>query len=940
MNKKILIACIALLLLILVLGCTGIDKCGEGLICETGETIEKCLSKNGCSPTECTNECGNGTCEYKMCKTLPCPCLETQQSCPQDCSKTKPPTSQLIEDSPFGLFTPLLFYGYGQYDSADADSVVDLNSYWTAIMTNDYPIYAGIANDPYIFPSLSVTKNVIDIENTNLKPYEFYYYVREIPSAFKDVAYWGIDSESDGIDGFVFVEPKKLAVYTRLAYRGLKDSNPKIKLFSSGTWGSPESYYDTPYNDVTQEGYYNLFFNELKYMESVEQQIANDGGTYEDYYDGRYDEYNFSHKDLELIFDSDKYSKYMDGQQISKFFMDLGGNKGIQSEWNDQIVPMQELFDKHGYVDLDLWVTQTGMQSAPFSLQVGQWSAPNIDREYSESKQAQSVPMIYSILLKDGVEKIFWASTYEMIWVNNPEHYFSKIGFIYNGLRNESKSVDLDDLGYGVKKLSYYSYKLMVEKLEGADWDNVDEIEVDEDYVRVYRFMKNGEPTFVAWWEYWEEPNAKSKSVNLQLGLAGDVKITTAVPHFENGLSLEKSGERFEELFDTEIKTIDNRAGILNLQLNHNPVYIENVDYDAELSNVPYSFYAVHFEIDPNAENAQDKWDDMEGMAELANQYNTPLTIMFWPGSAEYALSSPQRLAQVREWQAQGHEVGTHDQGCDDTDPLTKENFALYGPEDNAKYIDLAGDYEIQSGTSAPCEWMIDSFKYFAGGRFDGRTSLALKYTLENNLTVYRSHIRAGYFEMYPTGGTQVKIETYNTLNSNEIYGAVNHGEGIHNDGPNGYDELITWFEFLYEKDPTGEKRLTLSDLMENYVIPNNRYITWEQIQNQTTPEITECSVFLDTTQLIPQWYSETKLFNFGRCLNTRTYCKHEKTWCHDMGNRGIIYLPRDCEDVSITNFVDFDYCETTTKTTCGNGTCDKATENSKNCPTDCIILK
>ena len=575
MNKKILLAFGTILLLILFIGCTGIDKCGDGLICDGDEPIEKCLSKNGCPQTECTNECGNGTCDYEICKTLPCPCLETKKTCPQDCSKIKQPILQPIEDSPFGLFAPILFYGYGEYDAADTKSVVDLNSYWTAILTNNYPLYTNIANNPYIFPSLSLTKNVIDLENTNLKPYAFYYYVREIPSAFKDVTYWGIDSESDGINGFVFVEPKKLAVYTRLAYRGLKDVNPNIKLFGSGTWGAPDSYYDSPYDAVTQEGYYNLFFNELNYMESIEQQITNDGGAYEDYYDGRYEEYNYSHKDLELIFSSDKYSKYMDGQQISKFFMDLGGNKGIQSEWNNQIVPMQQLFDKHGYTDLDLWVTQTGMQSAPVSLQDGQWSAPNIDKDYSESKQAQAVPMIHSILLESGVEKVFWASTYEMVWVNNPEHYFSKIGFIYNGLRNNQKRVDLDDLGYGVKKLSYYSYKLMVEKLEGSDWDTVQEIEVDEDYVRIYRFMKNEKPTFVAWWDYWEEPNAKSKSVNLQLGLTGNVKITQAVPHFENGLLLEQSDESYSEFFDTEIKTINNRAGILNIQLNYNPVYIE-----------------------------------------------------------------------------------------------------------------------------------------------------------------------------------------------------------------------------------------------------------------------------------------------------------------------------------------------------------------------------
>jgi len=356
-----------------------------------------------------------------------------------------------------------------------------------------------------------------------------------------------------------------------------------------------------------------------------------------------------------------------------------------------------------------------------------------------------------------------------------------------------------------------------------------------------------------------------------------------------------------------------------------------------DLSNIPYSFDAIHFEIDPHPKTEPEKkWADMAGMVELANQYNAPLTIMFWPGTVEYALSSPERLNQVREWQAQGHEMGMHNQGNFGLDDYCIEESACYKESDNEKYLELVGDYELKSGTIGETpSWLLPSFKYFAGGRFDGRTALILKYKLTNDQEVYRTHIRAGYFEEYPTGGTQIKIETYNTLNSNEIYGAVNHGEGTNMNGPNGYDEFIAWLEFLYEKDPTGQKRMTLTDLMENYVIPNNRYITWNQIQTDATPEIEECSVFLDTTLAIPDWYPETKLFDFGRCLDTKTYCKHEQNWCESMGSRGIIYLPRGCEDVAIENFEDFDYC-ITPASTCGDDTCSAKELESGECPADC----
>jgi len=51
----------------------------------------------------------------------------------------------------------------------------------------------------------------------------------------------------------------------------------------------------------------------------------------------------------------------------------------------------------------------------------------------------------------------------------------------------------------------------------------------------------------------------------------------------------------------------------------------------SELPEVPYSFLAVHFEINPWDGEGADRWQNMINMVELANQYNTPLTIMFWP---------------------------------------------------------------------------------------------------------------------------------------------------------------------------------------------------------------------------------------------------------------------------------------------------------------------
>ncbi|KAF5436221.1 hypothetical protein C5S36_00880, partial [Candidatus Methanophagaceae archaeon] len=57
--------------------------------------------------------------------------------------------------------------------------------------------------------------------------------------------------------------------------------------------------------------------------------------------------------------------------------------------------------------------------------------------------------------------------------------YFDHTGLIYDGQGS-------NDLGLGVKKLSYYTYKLMTEKLECSNWNNIETIQ-ESDNVYVYK---------------------------------------------------------------------------------------------------------------------------------------------------------------------------------------------------------------------------------------------------------------------------------------------------------------------------------------------------------------------------------------------------------------------------------------------------------------------
>ena len=115
------------------------------------------------------------------------------------------------------------------------------------------------------------------------------------------------------------------------------------------------------------------------------------------------------------------------------------------------------------------------------------------------------------------------------------------MGLISDGYNQER----LENLG--VPRLSYYSFKLMIEKLECADWNTIQTVEGLPDKVYGYKFThkQTGEPVHVLWWDYFEEENylkGDTKNISLNtLSATGSVKMTDAIPDFEDGIELRRS---------------------------------------------------------------------------------------------------------------------------------------------------------------------------------------------------------------------------------------------------------------------------------------------------------------------------------------------------------------------------------------------------------------
>lgn len=210
--------------------------------------------------------------------------------------------------------------------------------------------------------------------------------------------------------------------------------------------------------------------------------------------------------------------------------------------------------------DLPIWITEMGSYSGDpsgfFPYQTEQQQASDYFKRY-----------VYS--LSRGIEKIFLA--FGLIeGFKHDDGYFDHTGLIYDGQGS-------NDLGLSVKKLSYYTYKLMTEKLEYSGWNNIETIQ-ESDNVYVYKFIKNDkdESIYVVWWDYFNDTGS-NKTITLNVGNVTTIKLTEAVPDVEFGADLNE--EDYPGFFGT--KTIQVTNGTVTITLGENPVFVEGTSKES-----------------------------------------------------------------------------------------------------------------------------------------------------------------------------------------------------------------------------------------------------------------------------------------------------------------------------------------------------------------------
>ncbi|MGB9715799.1 MAG: hypothetical protein ACPL1G_05275 [Thermodesulfovibrionales bacterium] len=193
----------------------------------------------------------------------------------------------------------------------------------------------------------------------------------------------------------------------------------------------------------------------------------------------------------------------------------------------------------------------------------------------SETQQAGYLVRRAIYFLSRGI-RTAWSQVREREkWQGNPNHFWCYQGLVYNGFPKGDKY----DKGDGVKKLSYWTYKFLVEKIKETDWKNISTIHegTNSDHLYLYKIpKKDGKSLYIAWWDYFDERKPiKTKTMSTDLGNVDSVKVTETIPNAEWGKDLKD--KEYPKFFKMEVRKVSN--GKVTFDLGEKPVFIEVITF-------------------------------------------------------------------------------------------------------------------------------------------------------------------------------------------------------------------------------------------------------------------------------------------------------------------------------------------------------------------------
>lgn len=192
---------------------------------------------------------------------------------------------------------------------------------------------------------------------------------------------------------------------------------------------------------------------------------------------------------------------------------------------------IKELLKKYNYSDDGMLATEIGTIVKPNS-------------ENTEKLHAISLIKKYVYPIVHGVSGLYWLNIKA-----NGDGPFDKLSLVASD---------------STKRLNYYSYKLMVEKLNGFDWSNI-QIMQEKDGIYIYKFIKNNKSVWVA----WNDNDGQKKEITISDVKTNQVKLTEAVPNVSAG----KNVKDYKNAFNMANKNVSN--GSVKIWLDDMPVFLE-----------------------------------------------------------------------------------------------------------------------------------------------------------------------------------------------------------------------------------------------------------------------------------------------------------------------------------------------------------------------------
>lgn len=432
---------------------------------------------------------------------------QTKSSIPEQPTKTTKSQEQINWDSPFGFFNPyeiLISDPKATTHSKINDYLKDLGVKWTQPMPR---VVGGISDiDEAIKSGVNLYSRALPIgriERSDKAPdigSDYENNLRNLVRKYKnEIKYWEADTEPSGVSGWGNY-PEKYADFLKITHKAIKEECSDCKIVFGGMVGD--------FQMISENS------KEAKFLDSA---LKAGGDKYFDIFE--FKQHHFSVNDYPKLINN-KMEVY--GKILGKYGID--------------IKKMPIFFESAMY---------DGAPEDPFAKLPSQ----------SEKEQARGEVILHVYALAQGIDKVFRNQIIE----NAPNKIVKMSGvFEYYGLVNNPSND-----GQSHKKLSYYTYKKMVEVLEGSDWSNIQTIQ-KTDGVYVYKFQKGSKKVWVAW-----NDNSGSKQITISGISSSKVQITEAVPKYETG----KDVADYSTAFNTETKTTSN--GKITITLGDKPVFVE-----------------------------------------------------------------------------------------------------------------------------------------------------------------------------------------------------------------------------------------------------------------------------------------------------------------------------------------------------------------------------